>query len=109
MRGSFRCCQRAWAISHAKRPLILLGAVVATSGVFSAFLVNDTIGVVLTLFVLELTVALGRKPAPYLLALAMASTRPWTPPKSLPSAQTRRKTCPLPRSRNRSTRAPSQW
>ena len=69
----FAVANRAWAISHAKRPLILLGAVVATSGVFSAFLVNDAICAVLTLFVLELKMALGRKPAPYLLALAMAS------------------------------------
>jgi Na+/H+ antiporter NhaD/arsenite permease-like protein len=53
--------------------LILLGAVVATSGVFSAFLVNDAICLVLTPLVLELTVALGRRPAPYLLAVAMAS------------------------------------
>ena len=66
----------AVAIAHAKRPLILLRAVVATSGVFSAFLVNDAICLVLTPLVLQLTwttVALGRRPAPYLLAVAMAS------------------------------------
>ena len=53
--------------------MILLGAVVATSGVFSAFLVNDAICLVLAPLVLELTLALGRRPAPYLLAVAMAS------------------------------------
>ena len=58
---------------RAKRPLILLGAVVATSGVFSAFLVNDAICLVLAPLVLELTLALGRQPVPYLLAVAMAS------------------------------------
>src|SRR5258707_1205308 len=52
---------------------ILLGAVVATSGVFSAFLVNDAICLVLAPLVLELTLALGRRPVPYLLAVAMAS------------------------------------
>jgi Na+/H+ antiporter NhaD/arsenite permease-like protein len=53
--------------------MILLVAIVATSGVFSAFLVNDAICLVLTPLVLELTLALGRRPAPYLLAVAMAS------------------------------------
>jgi Na+/H+ antiporter NhaD/arsenite permease-like protein len=71
--SGFFAVANAWAIAHARRPLILLGAVVATSGVFSAFLVNDAICLVLTPLVLELTVALGRRPAPYLLAVAMAS------------------------------------
>jgi Na+/H+ antiporter NhaD/arsenite permease-like protein len=63
----------AWIMAHARRPLVLLGAIVATSGVFSAFLVNDAICLVLTPLVLELTLALGRRPIPYLLAVAMAS------------------------------------
>jgi Na+/H+ antiporter NhaD/arsenite permease-like protein len=71
--SGFFVVANAWVMAHAKRPLILLAAVVATSGVFSAFLVNDAICLVLTPLVLELTVALGRRPAPYLLAVAMAS------------------------------------
>src|SRR5271163_2383308 len=71
--SGFFAVANAWVIEHAKRPLILLGAIVATSGVFSAFLVNDAICLVLTPLVLELTLALGRRPAPYLLAVAMAS------------------------------------
>lgn len=63
----------AWVMVHARRPLVLLGAVVATSGIFSAFLVNDAICLVLAPLVLELTLALGRRPVPYLLAVAMAS------------------------------------
>jgi Na+/H+ antiporter NhaD/arsenite permease-like protein len=63
----------AWVIERAKTPLILLGGVVATSGIFSAFLVNDAICLVLAPVVLELTLAMGRKPLPYLLAVAMAS------------------------------------
>jgi Na+/H+ antiporter NhaD/arsenite permease-like protein len=63
----------AWVMEHAKTPLILLGGVVATSGIFSAFLVNDAICLVLAPVVLELTLAMGRKPLPYLLAVAMAS------------------------------------
>jgi Na+/H+ antiporter NhaD/arsenite permease-like protein len=70
--GFFAVATR-WVGAHARRPLILLGAIVATSGVFSAFLVNDAICLVLAPLVLELTLALGRRPVPYLLAVAMAS------------------------------------
>src|SRR6202047_4843302 len=71
--SGFFAVATAWLMAHASRPLILLAAVVASSGVFSAFLVNDAICLVLTPLVLELTVALGRQPVPYLLAVAMAS------------------------------------
>jgi len=63
----------AWVGIHARRPVVLLAAVVFISGIFSAFLVNDAICLVLTPLVLELTLALGRRPVPYLLAVAMAS------------------------------------
>ena len=63
----------AWVMERARSPVILLGAVVATAGIFSAFLVNDAICLVLAPLVLELTVAMGRRPLPYLLAVAMAS------------------------------------
>jgi Na+/H+ antiporter NhaD/arsenite permease-like protein len=71
--SGFFAVANAWVGAHAGRPLILLGAVVVTSGVFSAFLVNDAICLVLAPLVLELTLALGRRPVPYLLAVAMAS------------------------------------
>ncbi len=71
--SGFFAVATAWVRAHARRPLILLGAVVATSGVFSAFLVNDAICLVLAPLVLDLTLALGRRPVPYLLAVAMAS------------------------------------
>src|SRR5712672_3938343 len=71
--SGFFAVATVWVMAHARRPLILLGAVVATSGVFSAFLVNDAICLVLAALVLELTLALGRRPVPYLLAVAMAS------------------------------------
>src|SRR5271169_5472778 len=71
--SGFFAVATAWIREHARRPLILLGAIVAISGVFSAFLVNDAICLVLAPLVLELTIALGRKPMPYLLAVAMAS------------------------------------
>jgi Na+/H+ antiporter NhaD/arsenite permease-like protein len=62
--SGFFAIANAWVMAHARRPLILLGAVVATSGVFSAFLVNDAICLVLAPLVLELMLALGRRPVP---------------------------------------------
>ena len=60
-------------VEHARRPLLLLAGIVAVSGVFSAFFVNDTMCLVLTPLVLEITRRLGRNPIPYLLAVAMSS------------------------------------
>ena len=60
-------------VEHAHSPLILLVSIVAVAGFFSAFFVNDTMCLVLTPLVLEITDALDRNPVPYLLAVAMAS------------------------------------
>lgn len=62
-----------WVVEHAHRPLVLLASIVAVSGVLSAFFVNDTMCLVLTPLVLEITTHLRRNPVPYLLAVAMAS------------------------------------
>jgi Na+/H+ antiporter NhaD/arsenite permease-like protein len=61
------------AARRARHPLALLAAVIIVAGFFSAFLVNDTICLVLTPLVIELVAALRRNPVPYLLAVAMAS------------------------------------
>jgi Na+/H+ antiporter NhaD/arsenite permease-like protein len=53
--------------------LKLLATVVFTSGVLSAFLVNDIVCLVMTPFIIKVTRRLGLKPIPYLLALATAS------------------------------------
>lgn len=71
--SGFFAIATACVIERANSPLILLCGVVATSGIFSAFLVNDAICLVLAPLVLKLTRAMGRKPMPYLLAVAMAS------------------------------------
>ncbi len=63
----------AWVVEHAHRPLRAAGGIVLVSGVFSAFFVNDTMCLVLTPLVLEITGRLRRNPVPYLLAVAMAS------------------------------------
>ena len=70
--GFFRMVS-AWAVRHAHHPLTLLAAIVVVSGVFSAFFVNDTMCLVLTPLVVEVTTTLRRNPLPYLLAVAMAS------------------------------------
>lgn len=62
-----------WVVERAHRPALLLAAIIAVSGVFSAFFVNDTMCIVLTPLVLEIASTLRLKPAPYLLAVAMAS------------------------------------
>jgi len=62
-----------WVMRRAHRPLALLAAVAATAGVFSAFLVNDAVCLVLAPLVIELSLALRCNPVPYLLAVAMAS------------------------------------
>jgi Na+/H+ antiporter NhaD/arsenite permease-like protein len=63
----------AWVVEHARRPIVLLAGIVAVAGVFSAFFVNDTMCLVLTPLVLEITQRLRRRPVPYLLAVAMGS------------------------------------
>ena len=60
-------------VEHAHRPVLLLIAIVGVAGFFSAFFVNDTMCLVLTPLVLEITETLRRNPVPYLLAVAMAS------------------------------------
>ncbi|MBN8729402.1 MAG: anion transporter [Acidobacteria bacterium] len=62
-----------WVVEHAHRPLVLLAGIVAVSGVFSAFFVNDTMCLVLTPLVVEITARLRRNAVPYLLAVAMAA------------------------------------
>ena len=60
-------------LSLAKTPLQLLILVVMSSGLLSALFVNDTICLLYTPIILEVTVQLGVNPMPYLLALATSS------------------------------------
>jgi Na+/H+ antiporter NhaD/arsenite permease-like protein len=70
--GFFRLAS-GWAVTRARHPFVLLAAIVVVAGSLSAFLVNDTICLVMTPLVLEIVIQLRRNPVPYLLALAMAS------------------------------------
>ncbi len=62
-----------WAVARARHPLVLLIAIVVVASSFSAFLVNDTICLVMTPLVLDLLRKLRRDPIPYILAIPMAS------------------------------------
>jgi Na+/H+ antiporter NhaD/arsenite permease-like protein len=62
-----------WVVTRARHPLVLLAAVILVAGSFSAFLVNDTICLVMTPLVLEMVTRFKRDPIPYLLAIPMAS------------------------------------
>jgi Na+/H+ antiporter NhaD/arsenite permease-like protein len=70
--GFFRLVSN-WVVACASRPLVLLIAIVLVAGAFSAFLVNDTICLVMTPLVVDLVTRLKRNPVPYLLAIPMAS------------------------------------
>jgi len=70
--GFFRVVT-GWAAGRARHPVLLLSVVVITTGMLSAFLVNDAICLVMTPIVITLTRALDRKPLPYLIAAALAS------------------------------------
>jgi Na+/H+ antiporter NhaD/arsenite permease-like protein len=66
-----------WAARHivvrARSARMLLAAVVATSGLLSAFFVNDTICLVMTPLMLAVLRPLGLRPLPFLLAIALGS------------------------------------
>jgi Na+/H+ antiporter NhaD/arsenite permease-like protein len=70
--GFFRVSS-AFVVQRAHGPKSLLAGVILVTGVFSAFFVNDTMCIVMTPLVLEITLALGRNPVPYLLGVAMSS------------------------------------
>jgi Na+/H+ antiporter NhaD/arsenite permease-like protein len=70
--GFFRLVNN-WIVTRAHHPVMLLTAIVVVAGSFSAFLVNDTICLVMTPLVLDLVRRLKRNPVPYLLAIPVAS------------------------------------
>lgn len=58
---------------RARTPRRLLAWIVVASGVLSALFLNDTIALMMTPLVLDLTLALRRNPLPYLVALVTAA------------------------------------
>ncbi len=70
--GFFRLVNH-WIATYVRHPLTLLVAIVLASGLLSAFLVNDTVCLVMTPLALDLVMQLKRNPIPYLLAIATAS------------------------------------
>ena len=70
--GFFSALAQA-TLRRASEPRVLLGAVVWVSGIASAFLMNDTVCLMMTPVVAAMTLALRVDPLPYLLALATSS------------------------------------
>jgi len=62
-----------WLADAARRPIFLLVAVAAATGLFSAFLVNDAICLVMPPLIVDLTQRLKRDPTPYVLSIPLAS------------------------------------
>ncbi|HVH80206.1 MAG TPA: SLC13 family permease, partial [Stellaceae bacterium] len=62
--GFFRLIN-SWVVGRAHHPLQLLAAVIASAGVFSAFLLNDAICLVMTPLVVDIAQRLRRDPLPY--------------------------------------------
>jgi len=60
-------------IRISKTPKMLLLTIVFLSSVLSAIFLNDTICIILTPFIIDITKALKRNPIPYLIALATAA------------------------------------
>ena len=58
---------------HTRSPRILLAWIVTIAGITAALFLNDTVAVVFTPLVLEVTRSLRRNPLPYLLGLATAA------------------------------------
>jgi Na+/H+ antiporter NhaD/arsenite permease-like protein len=59
--------------SRIKNPVVLLYVLVFVSGLLSAFFINDTVCLIFTPFILELTERMSINPKPYLLALCMSA------------------------------------
>jgi len=60
-------------IHHAHTPRQLLAYIIVASGVLSAIFLNDTIVIVFTPLVIDLSLALNQRPIPYLIALVTAA------------------------------------
>jgi Na+/H+ antiporter NhaD/arsenite permease-like protein len=60
-------------ISFAKSPNHLLVLIIFSSGLLSAFFLNDTIVIIFTPLVIEVTLALKRNPIPYLIGLVASA------------------------------------
>lgn len=70
--GFFNLVQH-FILSKITNPLLLLGAIIFTSGILSAFFINDTVCLIFTPFIVELTKKLDMNPKPYLLGLCMSA------------------------------------
>jgi len=78
LNANFRLCGffylvTKYIVNFARTPKRLLGILILFSGILSALFLNDTIVLVFTPIVLEITLILKRNPIPYLIALATSA------------------------------------
>jgi Na+/H+ antiporter NhaD/arsenite permease-like protein len=71
--GGFFEAAAAWMLRTARTPRMLLAVIVIGSGLLSALFVNDTVCLVFTPVLMAALAPLGRRPTPYLVALATGS------------------------------------
>jgi len=72
MSGFFRVVS-SHLLQQAHSPRVLLALVIFSSGILSAIFLNDTICLMVTPIVVEMTLRLRRNPVPYLIGLAAAT------------------------------------
>ncbi|GAB4151274.1 MAG: anion transporter [Candidatus Promineifilaceae bacterium] len=71
--GGFFRLATGWIVRWARSPRLLLGFIIAVSGILSALFLNDIVVLMFTPLVLEIVLALKRNPIPYLVGLVTAA------------------------------------
>lgn len=72
-RAGFFSWISGWAIKRARSPRLVLIGVLVLAATLAAFFLNDTVAIMLTPLVVDLTRRAGRNPIPYLLGVATAA------------------------------------
>ena len=62
-----------WTIKRAQSPRVVLAGILVLAAILAAFFLNDTVAIMLTPLVVDLTRRAGRNPIPYLLGVATAA------------------------------------
>ena len=68
-----------WTIKRARSPRVVLAGILVLAAILAAFFLNDTVAIMLTPLVVDLTRRAGRNPIPYLLGVATAANIGATP------------------------------
>ncbi len=72
-RAGFFSWISSWTIKRAQSPRLVLAGILVLAATLAAFFLNDTVAIMLTPLVIDLTRRAGRNPIPYLLGVATAA------------------------------------